>query len=60
MSVQNLQWVPSGHLLTYGGFMLLGGLASNSGTVIGSRLAQGLGRTSGGGSRPARLRLVRL
>jgi MFS family permease len=65
MSVQNLQWV-----LTYGGFMLLGGraadllgrrrvlvadtllcgasalaggLASNSGTVIGSRLAQGIG-----------------
>jgi EmrB/QacA subfamily drug resistance transporter len=24
-SVQNLQWVPSGYLLTYGGFMLLGG-----------------------------------
>ena len=24
MSVQNLQWVPSGYLLTYGGFMLLG------------------------------------
>jgi EmrB/QacA subfamily drug resistance transporter len=70
MSVQNLQWVASGYLLTYGGFMLLGGraadllgrrrvlivgtflfgasalvggLASNSGTVIGSRLAQGVG-----------------
>ena len=70
MSVQNLQWVPSGYLLTYGGFMLLGGraadllgrrrvlvagtflfgaaalaggLAPNSGTVIGSRLAQGVG-----------------
>jgi EmrB/QacA subfamily drug resistance transporter len=70
MSVQNLQWVPSGYLLTYGGFMLLGGraadllgrrrilvagtilfgvsalaggLATNSGTVIGSRLAQGVG-----------------
>ena len=70
MSVQNLQWVPSGYLLTYGGFMLLGGraadllgrrrvlvagtlvfgasalvggLAQNSGTVIGSRLAQGVG-----------------
>ena len=70
MSVQNLQWVPSGYLLTYGGFMLLGGraadllgrrrvlvagtlvfgasaliggLARNSGTVIGSRLAQGVG-----------------
>src|SRR5579862_5666541 len=70
MSVQNLQWVPSGYLLTYGGFMLLGGraadllgrrrvlaagtfvfgasalaggLAPDSGTVIGSRLAQGIG-----------------
>jgi EmrB/QacA subfamily drug resistance transporter len=70
MSVQNLQWVPSGYLLTYGGFMLLGGraadllgrrrvlvagtlvfgasalvggLAQNSGTVIASRLAQGVG-----------------
>src|SRR6516164_387508 len=70
MSVQNLQWIPSGYLLTYGGFMLLGGraadlfgrrrvlvagtfvfgasalaggLASNSGTVIASRLAQGVG-----------------
>ena len=70
MSVQNLQWVPSGYLLTYGGFMLLGGraadllgrrrvlaagtfvfgasalaggLAPDSATVIGSRLAQGIG-----------------
>ena len=70
VSVQNLQWIPSGYLLTYGGFMLLGGraadllgrrpvliagtllfgasalaggLASNAGTVIGSRLAQGVG-----------------
>jgi EmrB/QacA subfamily drug resistance transporter len=70
MSVQNLQWVPSGYLLTYGGFMLLGGraadllgrrrvlvagtflfgaaalaggLAPDSGTVIASRLAQGVG-----------------
>jgi EmrB/QacA subfamily drug resistance transporter len=25
VSVQNLQWIPSGYLLTYGGFMLLGG-----------------------------------
>src|SRR3981081_1891732 len=24
-SVQDLQWIPSGYLLTYGGFMLLGG-----------------------------------
>jgi EmrB/QacA subfamily drug resistance transporter len=70
MSVQNLQWIPSGYLLTYGGFMLLGGraadllgrrrvlvagtllfgaaalaggLAPNSATLIGSRLAQGVG-----------------
>ncbi len=26
-SVQSLVWVPSGYLLTYGGFMLLGGRA---------------------------------
>jgi EmrB/QacA subfamily drug resistance transporter len=70
VSVQNLQWIPSGYLLTSGGFMLLGGraadmlgrrlvliagttlfgasslaggLAQNAGTVIGSRLAQGVG-----------------
>jgi EmrB/QacA subfamily drug resistance transporter len=69
-SVQNLQWVLSGYLLTYGGFLLLGGraadllgrrrvlvagtslfalssvacgLAQNSATLIGARLAQGLG-----------------
>src|SRR6516162_3343834 len=29
MSVQNLQWIPSGYLLTYGGFMLLGGRAAD-------------------------------
>jgi MFS family permease len=28
-SVQNLQWVLSGYLLTYGGFMLLGGRAAD-------------------------------
>jgi EmrB/QacA subfamily drug resistance transporter len=28
-TVQELQWVPSGYLLTYGGFMLLGGRASD-------------------------------
>src|SRR5881227_3195192 len=42
-SVQNLQWVLSGYLLTYGGFMLLGGRAADlfgrrrllaSGTVL--------------------------
>jgi MFS family permease len=29
MSVQNLQWIPSAYLLTYGGFMLLGGRAAD-------------------------------
>src|SRR5579862_134736 len=33
-SVQNLQWVLSGYLLTYGGFMLLGGRAAD---LIGRR-----------------------
>src|SRR4051812_24356725 len=28
-SIQTLQWVPSGYLLTYGGFMLLGGRAAD-------------------------------
>jgi EmrB/QacA subfamily drug resistance transporter len=28
-TVQELQWVPSGYLLTYGGFMLLGGRAAD-------------------------------
>jgi MFS family permease len=28
-SVADLQWVPSGYLLTYGGFMLLGGRAAD-------------------------------
>src|SRR5689334_25256415 len=28
-SVQNLQWVLSGYLLTYGGFLLLGGRAAD-------------------------------
>ena len=69
-SVQSLQWVLSAYLLTYGGFMLLGGragdllgrrrvlvtgtslfaassllggFAQNAGTLVGARLAQGLG-----------------
>ena len=29
LSVQNLQWVVSGYLLTYGGFLLLGGRAAD-------------------------------
>src|SRR3954466_16164771 len=33
-SIQNLQWVLSGYLLTYGGFMLLGGRA---GDLLGRR-----------------------
>jgi EmrB/QacA subfamily drug resistance transporter len=69
-SVQNLQWVLSGYIVAYGGFLLLGGrladllgrrrilitgtalfgvaslvggLAQNSGMLVGARLAQGLG-----------------
>jgi EmrB/QacA subfamily drug resistance transporter len=33
-SQQNLQWVPSGYLLTYGGFLLLGG---RLGDIVGRR-----------------------
>src|SRR6516165_466564 len=58
MSVQNLQWIPSGYLLTYGGFMLLGGRAAdllgrrrvlvNGIVVIGiSSLIGGLANSSG-------------
>ena len=57
-SVQDLQWVPSGYLLTYGGFMLLGGRAADllgrrrvlvAGTVlIGiASLIGGLAQSSG-------------
>src|SRR5947209_16756339 len=57
-SEQGLQWVPSGYLLTYGGFMLLGGRAADllgrrrvllAGTIlIGlSSLAGGLAESSG-------------
>ena len=69
-SVQNLQWVLSAYLVTYGGFMLLGGrladlvgrrrlviagtlvffassisggAAQSPGTLVGSRLVQGVG-----------------
>src|ERR1700760_3848846 len=69
-SQQNLQWVISGYVVTYGGFMLLGGrladllgrrvtlvlgtaifgiasiiggAAPNAGTLVGARLAQGVG-----------------
>jgi EmrB/QacA subfamily drug resistance transporter len=57
-SVQNLQWVLSGYLLTYGGFMLLGGRAADlfgrrrvlvSGTVVFalSSLTGGLAQSAG-------------
>src|SRR5262249_42954782 len=69
-SQQDLQWVISGYVVTYGGFMLLGGrladlfgrrvtlvigtavfavasivggAAPNAGTLVGARLAQGIG-----------------
>src|SRR5689334_21594310 len=69
-SQQRLQWVLSGYLVTYGGFLLLGGraadllgrrrllvagttlfavcslaggLAANSGVLVGARVAQGVG-----------------
>jgi EmrB/QacA subfamily drug resistance transporter len=57
-SVQGLQWVPSAYLLTYGGFMLLGGRAADlfgrrrvllAGTVLlgVASLVGGLAQTSG-------------
>jgi EmrB/QacA subfamily drug resistance transporter len=57
-SVQNLQWVLSGYLLTYGGFMLLGGRAADlfgrrrilaAGTVVfcASSLAAGVAPDDG-------------
>jgi EmrB/QacA subfamily drug resistance transporter len=57
-SVQDLQWVISGYLLTYGGFMLLGGRAADlfgrrrvliAGTTVFalSSLAGGLAQSSG-------------
>jgi len=58
VSVQGLQWVPSGYLLTYGGFMLLGGrladligrkrIVSIGTALIGvSSLAGGLAQNEG-------------
>ncbi|MDQ6805801.1 MAG: MFS transporter, partial [Actinomycetota bacterium] len=57
-SVQDLQWIPSAYLLTYGGFMLLGGRAADllgrrrvlvAGTVLFAvaSLLAGLAETSG-------------
>src|SRR4051812_27360372 len=39
-SEQGLQWIPSGYLLTYGGFMLLGGRAAD---LLGRRRILGAG-----------------
>ena len=63
-SVQSLVWVPSGYLLTYGGFMLLGGRAADllgrrrvlvAGTILlgASSLIGGLATSAGGWSRLA-------
>src|SRR3954471_1501755 len=57
-SQQSLQWVPSGYLLTYGGFMLLGGRARElfgrrrvlvTGTIVFglASLTGGLAQSSG-------------
>ena len=40
LTVQGLQWVPSGYLLTYGGFMLLGGRLAD---LLGRRRIVALG-----------------
>ena len=52
LSVQGLQWVPSGYLLTYGGFMLLGGrladlLGRRRVVVVGTALI-GISSLAGG------------
>jgi EmrB/QacA subfamily drug resistance transporter len=51
-SVASLQWVPSGYLLTYGGFMLLGGrladLLGRRRILIGGILIIGLASVIGG------------
>jgi EmrB/QacA subfamily drug resistance transporter len=41
-SQQNLQWVPSGYVLTFGGLLLLGGRAAD---LIGRRLVLNVGAT---------------
>ncbi|WP_067455539.1 MFS transporter [Actinomadura macra] len=51
-SVQDLQWVPSGYLLTYGGFMLLGGrladLLGRRRVVVGGTVLFSLSSVVGG------------
>src|SRR5262245_3653808 len=51
-SVEGLQWVPSGYLLTYGGFMLLGGrladLLGRRRVVVAGTLVFSLSSVAGG------------
>jgi MFS family permease len=51
-SVQSLQWVPSAYLLTYGGFMLLGGrladLLGRRNVLLAGMVAVGCPRWSAG------------
>jgi EmrB/QacA subfamily drug resistance transporter len=51
-SVQSLQWVPSAYLLTYGGFMLLGGrladLLGRRNVLLAGTLVVGLSSLAGG------------
>src|SRR6266851_383018 len=51
MPVQNLQWILSGYLLTFGGFMLLGGRSVDPDDDVRRwhRQAQGARRLGGGG-----------
>ena len=52
LSTQNLQWVPSGYLLTYGGLMLLGGrladLLGRRNVLLAGTALVALGSTVGG------------
>jgi EmrB/QacA subfamily drug resistance transporter len=51
-STQDLQWVPSGYLLTYGGFMLLGGrladLLGRRDVLLAGMMVVAIGSTVGG------------
>src|ERR671911_623162 len=42
-SQDNLSWVVNAYTLVFGGFLLLGGLASTEGQLIAARAIQGLG-----------------
>src|SRR3954454_14603273 len=52
VSVSTLVWIPSGYLLTYGGFMLLGGRAADllgrRRILVAGTIVFGLGSLSGG------------